>query len=121
MRRLVYFAYGIALCLGVMQLIGSRDNKTVSAQTTADPEFPRVILSTAYPPLTGAIINVQAGGNLQTAINSSQPGDTIVLQAGAVFTGNFTLPVKSGNSWIVIRTSNLPGISPEGTRISANQ
>ena len=38
-------------------------------------------------------------------INNAQPGDTIVLQAGATFTGNFTLPVKSGTAYITIRSS----------------
>jgi hypothetical protein len=60
-----------------------------------------------------ATITVNAGGNLQTAINTAQPGDTILLQAGATFTGNFTLPVKSGTTYITIRSaaadSTLPG------------
>ena len=117
----MFFACAIALCLGAMQLTGLRYDRTVSAQTTVEPELPRVILATAYPTINGAIINVQAGGNLQAAFDSSQPGDTIVLQAGAVYTGNFTLPVKTGSGWIIIRTSNLSGISPEGTRVSTNQ
>ena len=121
MRRFLFFACVIALCLGAMQFTGSRYDRTASAQTMVEPELPRVILSTAYPTVNGAVINVPAGGNLQAAFDSSQPGDTIVLQAGAVYTGNFTLPVKTGSDWIIIRTSNLSGISPEGTRISTNQ
>jgi hypothetical protein len=54
---------------------------------------------------SAATITVNAGGNLQTALNSAQPGDTILLQAGATFTGNFTLPVKSGTAYITIRSS----------------
>ena len=54
---------------------------------------------------SAATITVNAGGNLQTALNSAQPGDTIVLQAGATFTGNFTLPAKSGAAYITIRSS----------------
>ncbi len=56
---------------------------------------------------------VAAGDNLQDAINAAQPGDTILLEAGATFQGNFTLPVKSGNAFITIRSSardeDLPG------------
>jgi hypothetical protein len=52
-----------------------------------------------------ATITVNAGGNLQTALNSAQPGDTILLQAGVTFTGNFTLPAKSGTAYITIRSS----------------
>src|SRR5437667_2801861 len=58
-------------------------------------------------------ISVAAGGDLQAALNAAQPGDVILLQAGATFTGNFILPVKSGSSMITIRSSaadaSLPG------------
>src|ERR1044072_9009219 len=40
---------------------------------------------------SAATITVNAGGDLQAAINAAQPGDTILLQAGAVFTGNYKL------------------------------
>jgi len=48
---------------------------------------------------------VSAGGNLQAAIDAAQPGDTILLEAGATFVGNFTLPVKSGSSYVTIRSA----------------
>ncbi|HEU4520375.1 MAG TPA: carbohydrate-binding protein, partial [Thermoanaerobaculia bacterium] len=64
-------------------------------------------------------IQVPSGGNLQGAIDSAQFGDTIVLQAGATYSGTFTLPAKSGTGWIVIRTSapdsSLP---PQGRRMT---
>jgi hypothetical protein len=47
-----------------------------------------------------AMIAVPAGGNLQAAINDAQPGDTIALEAGAVYTGNFKLPAKNENGFI---------------------
>ncbi len=53
------------------------------------------------------------GGDLQAAINAAQPGDTILLQAGATFTGNFTLPAKSGTEYITIRT-NITDPVPAG-------
>src|SRR6188508_155223 len=52
-----------------------------------------------------ATLTVNAGGDLQAAINAAQPGDTILLQAGAVFTGNYTLPAKGGAAFITIRSS----------------
>jgi hypothetical protein len=56
-------------------------------------------------PASGATLTVNAGGDLQAAINAAQPGDTILLAAGAVFTGNYTLPVKGGTSFITIRSA----------------
>ena len=43
------------------------------------------------------------GGDLQSALNQAQPGDVILLQAGATFTGNFVLPNKNGTGWITVR------------------
>ncbi|MGH9841330.1 MAG: hypothetical protein ACREEM_21460 [Blastocatellia bacterium] len=84
-----------------------------------EPELPRVRLDTTYVPPTGRTIAVAAGGDFQAALNQAQPGDVITLQAGATYTGNFTLPRKTGNAWIVIRSSapdsSLP---PPGTRIT---
>lgn len=66
----------------------------------------------------GATITVGAGANLQAAINSAQPGDTLLLQAGAVFSGNYILPVKSGSTYITIRSSASDSTLPAaGTRI----
>jgi hypothetical protein len=87
-----------------------------------EPEPPRVYLDTTYKPPKGRSIEVKAGGDLQAALNQAKPGDTITLEAGAIFTGNFTLPNKSGSGqseWVVVRSStadsNLP---PPGTRIT---
>ncbi len=61
----------------------------------------------------GQTIVVGPGGNLQAALNQAQPGQTVQLQAGATFDGNFVLPVKTGASYITVRTSTpdsqLPG------------
>ena len=43
--------------------------------------------------------------NLQAAIDSAQPGDTILLAAGRHYRGNFILPAKSGSSYITIRSA----------------
>ncbi|MGI9106262.1 MAG: hypothetical protein ACR2G4_08450, partial [Pyrinomonadaceae bacterium] len=62
---------------------------------------------------TPAIIKVNAGGNLQAALNRARPGDTIILEAGATYRGPFVLPVKTGGEWITIRgnaaDAQLPG------------
>jgi hypothetical protein len=52
-----------------------------------------------------ATIQVQAGDSLQPALDAAQPGDLILLQAGATFVGNFVLPAKPGAAFITIRSA----------------
>jgi hypothetical protein len=54
---------------------------------------------------SAATRTVNAGGDLQAALNAAQPGDEIVLQAGARFTGSFALPAKPDGPVIIIRSS----------------
>jgi hypothetical protein len=64
-----------------------------------------------------ATITVPAGGNLQAAITSAQMGDTIIVQAGAVYVGPFILPNKSGDGVIVIQSSRVAEL-PVGVRVT---
>jgi len=82
-----------------------------------EPAQPQVWLDSAYPATGGDVIEVHAGDDLQAAIDRAIPGDTLVLEAGATFTGSFVLPEKSGEGWIVIRTSGLAALPPEGRRV----
>ncbi len=79
-------------------------------------------LFTNLDPVTSQAANtiiVNAGGDLQAAINQAQLGDEIVVQAGATFTGNFFLPYKNtGTGYVTIRSSNLAQLPPEGQRVS---
>jgi hypothetical protein len=52
------------------------------------------------PPPSGNVVNVNAGGNLQAALDAASPGDTLLLEAGATFTGNYTLGTKG--SWVTV-------------------
>ena len=66
----------------------------------------RCVLLCLLPTIAGAAtLTVNAGGDLQAALNAAQPGDEIVVAAGARFTGTFWLPVKPFGAVITIRSS----------------
>ena len=65
----------------------------------------------------GTVIRVAAGENLQAAIDRARPGDTILLAAGARFSGNFILREHQGTSFITIRTG-ADGLPEAGMRTS---
>ena len=65
-------------------------------------------------------MTVRRGDNLQKALNAADPGDELVLEAGATFTGNFVLPVKVGSSFITVRSSSCDQL-PTGMRVSLTQ
>ncbi len=84
-------------------------------------ELPRVTVPSAMSdtPAPGSVIAVNAGGDLQTALDNAQCGDVIELQAGATFSGRFKLPAKNCDSghWIIVRTSAPDSALPaEGQR-----
>ena len=62
-------------------------------------------------------IAVQRGAELQQAIDRARPGDTILLNPGTAYVGNFVLPATPGSQPITIRTSDAPGQPPPGTRV----
>ena len=83
------------------------------------PTLPQKYIDTTYASPAGNTITVNAGGDFQAALNNANLGDTIVLQAGATFTGPFTLPNKtSGSGWIYIRSSNYSSLPAPGSRVA---
>ena len=64
-----------------------------------------------------AAIRVGAGGDLQEALDRARPGDVIELASGASFTGNFVLPAKPGNRYIILRTAPTAGLPDPSSRI----
>jgi hypothetical protein len=75
-------------------------------------------LAQSTPP-AGRVVRVAAGADLQAAIEHARDGDTLLLQAGATYTGNYVLPARADATGIVtIRTENDDGLPADGERIS---
>ena len=108
----------LVLALAAVTLVISGPS---SARAATPPQLPLVLLNTTYAPPTGPTITVAAGGDLQAALNTAQPGSVIVLPAGATYYGNFTLPAKSSAGWIYIQSSALSSLPAPGARVSPAQ
>lgn len=95
---------------------------TVTSDAEINQALPQATVDLALPVLHGAVTAVHAGDDLQAAIDAAAPGDTLELDAGATFTGPFTLPDKSGSDWIVIRTATADrDLAMPGTRVGPAQ
>jgi hypothetical protein len=57
-------------------------------------------------------IFVRRGGDLQAAIDRAEPGMTIMLEQGAVYSGAFRLPKKRAGEFITIRSAALDAELP---------
>ncbi|MFL6713963.1 MAG: hypothetical protein ACJ8LN_13725 [Sulfurifustis sp.] len=87
----------------------------------ANIELPREYVDTTYMPPRGRTLAVRAGGDFQAALAAAAPGDIITLEAGATFRGPFTLPVKPGADWIIVRSSAGDGDLPPGERVDPSR
>jgi Bacterial Ig-like domain (group 2) len=101
-----------------------------------DPASPtsNTVFVTTLPDISAyTVVQVNSGGNLQTAINhaSCSPNGTIIsLQAGATFNsgigsgtwgaGPYQLPNKTcaAGQWIIIQSSAITSLPASGTRVS---
>jgi hypothetical protein len=82
------------------------------------PEPPHTYLDTAYHRPSGSTVRVRKGDNLQDALDAVHPGDTILIEAGATFIGNFLLRPKTGEGWIYIESSAIENKVHPGQRVS---
>ena len=100
----------------------SAPSATSGGGSDGPAQLPQTYFQTAMAntPAPGTTIPVSSGGNLQTALNNANCGDTIKLAAGATFKGLFILPAKpcDNSHWIIIRTSAPDSALPaEGSRM----
>ena len=83
---------------------------------------PRAFVDVSMPAQSGRTWQV-AGGNvaaLQSAINHAACGDTLALPAGSTYNGNFSIPSKSCDGWIVIQSTAI-ALLRSGTRVTPSQ
>jgi hypothetical protein len=117
------FNFAVTVADSANQTATGNFSVTVSAGSNFDgpAELPRVTVPSAMAdtPAPGSVIPVNAGDDLQSALNKANCGDMIQLQAGATFSGKFIVPAKNCdiNHWIVVRTSAPDSALPaEGQR-----
>ncbi len=110
-KALIYLCL-VATCAAQNVSGGSHGTKPL-------PALPQKYIDTTWNPPTGTHRAAHTAADLTAALAAAVPGDTIVLDAGTVFSGNFTLPQKANpqGQWIYIETSSLLTLPPPGTRV----
>src|SRR4030095_7530132 len=68
-----------------------------------------------------ATTDVNAGQDLQAALDAAQPGDTLRLDAAGTWSADYLLPVKAGEGEITITTSNMESMPLAGNRVTEEQ
>jgi hypothetical protein len=83
--------------------------------------LPRTYIDTTWnPPQGGTIWAAHTAVQFTSALQVATPGDTIVLDAGTVYSGYFTVPAKSNSNkkWIYVTSSAYAKLPAPGTRVS---
>jgi len=91
-----------------------------SGVTANRPALPQSTPSVGGMPSVSREVRVPAGGDLQGALDSAQPGDAILLAPGGTYVGNFYLRARGGGTscgaWITVRTDG--SLPPAGQRVN---
>src|SRR2546426_2101310 len=116
-RRAVWIGLLAVMVAGRWCAAGATGADTASQREVAPP---RGFLSTPYAWPAGRTLRVPPDKDLQAVLNTAQLGDVIVLQAGATYSGPFTLPNKSGNGWIYIQSSRYNDLPAPGRRVASS-
>ena len=117
--RLACSLLAAALAVAVAtRSIGADAHGVTAPPVATEPQSPHLLIDTSLPHMSGRILSVAAGEDLQAALDAANPGDTIVLQAGATYHGPFILPSKPGSAWVVL-TGDAPArrLPAPGSRI----
>jgi hypothetical protein len=106
------------VCLVVLATIPQSSGRM--AETAADTPLTTRSDASRAPVQT----NVPAGADLQTYINRARPGDVLLLEPGATFVGNFTLPALPEQTaaipaqYITIRSAADTSRFPTSARVT---
>lgn len=105
----------LLLLVGLALLVPS-----VAAAQLPVAELPRVYIDTTWNPPVGTTWPAHTSADFKNVLTLAQPGDTIVLDAGAIYSGNFNLASRHNpnHKWIYIESSALSNLPPPGTRVS---
>ena len=104
---------------GVLQSVTLTLTVTAVPGAMPQPTPPQASVDTTWNPPVGNTLAAHTAAQFQSFLNSSLPGDTIVLDAGVTYSGNFTIPYKANpeGEWIYIETSALASLPEPGTRV----
>ena len=110
----------VGKAIGGLLLVGTALVSPIDAQAAATPPALPTKTVSPLPPDNpgGRIIKVAAGADLQAALNGAKGNDTLVLEAGATWVGNFELPRRKDAGWVTIRSSLEKNLPPAGQRVS---
>ncbi len=116
-------ACAVSIFLALVSTMVNAQEKPSSSRFDGPAELPRISVKSALAdtPAPGKVRMVKTSDNLQEALDSAKCGDTLKLEAGATFQGNFRVPNKpcDDSHWIIIRTNaSDDSLPPEGTRMT---
>jgi len=124
-KKLGTFSFSVMVTDSQQLTSTANFSMNVSQNTGYDgpAQLPLVTIPVAMSdsPAPGSVITVNAGGDFQGALDKVKCGQTIELQAGATFTGYYTVRAKKcdADHWIIIRTSSPDSVLPaEGQRLT---
>src|SRR5215831_1571017 len=93
----------------------------VVAAQKAVVQLPRISIDTTWhSPVGGTTWAAHTSAQLTSALQTAAPGDTVVLDAGVIYSGNFVVPAKSNanKKWIYVTSSGYWKLPGPGVRIS---
>ena len=87
-----------------------------------EPELPNEYIPPAYDTTGMNMVYCNVGDNLQTKLDSLQPGDCLVIQSGVTWNGpiqiRHTVATGANNKWIYIISDDMANVAAPGTRVA---